>query len=153
QPSPDVLQITLSAVAVAGAHPTCQSMAQMGFEVTQDIQVSFNDPKVKQAKLSIEGRVVGLLRTHKGGGQASSSEACAAITSGANEIISICTPERSVCAGGNLSINDFVAPKSASVVAGSVTVHQRWCVSARHPLSLFPHKAASAEFAPEPALD
>src|SRR5437763_1734564 len=43
-------------------------------------------------------------------------------------------------------------PVSAPIGAGAHTLHQTWVVSATHPKSLL-GKAASAEFAPDPALD
>jgi hypothetical protein len=52
-----------------------------------------------------------------------------------------------------LSINDREGPESVSVIAGPYTLHQQWLVGASHPRSLKPCKAASAEFAPEQALD
>jgi hypothetical protein len=39
------------------------------------------------------------------------------------------------------------------VVAGKYTLHQLFGITAAHSRSLLPCKAASAEFAPDPALD
>jgi hypothetical protein len=153
QPSPDALQITLTGVAVAGAVPTCKSVAQLGFEVTQEFEVSFDDPKVKRAKLSVEGRITGLLRSHKGGGVAASGDGCASILAGEQTLASICTQAHSVNDGISFSVNDRVGPKAVPVAAGSLTLHQNWCISATHPMTVWPYKAASAEFAPDPALD
>lgn len=153
QPTPNTLVITMTGVAVAGALPVTKSLAQMGFELSQDIEISFDDPKVKAAKLTIEGRVIGLLRSHKGGGLASVAEGCASVGSGPASIVGVCTPAHTVNNGVNLSINDKVGPISAPVVAGLYNVHQKWCVTASHPASVVPCKAASSEFAPDPALD
>lgn len=153
QPAPDTIVITLTSVAVAGQHPISSSLAQMGHEVTQQFEVSFDDPKVKRAKISIEGRVIGLLRSHKGGGLAAISSACGSITSGENALVSVCAPEHVVNNGVNLSINDVLGAQVASVAAGAFTLHGKLCISAKHPVSVLPCKAASAEFAPDPALD
>src|ERR1700682_1758974 len=76
QPTPDVLVVTMYGVAVAGAHPWEDSMASLNFTLCQDIEISFDDPKVKQAKLAIEARALGVLRSGgnqhgRGTGQAS----------------------------------------------------------------------------------
>ena len=42
---------------------------------------------------------------------------------------------------------------SVPVKPGKYTLHQTFQVSATHPKSVLPCKAASAEFAPDPALD
>ena len=39
------------------------SVAQYQFELPQDFEVVFNSKRVKSAKLTVESRVVGLLRT------------------------------------------------------------------------------------------
>src|SRR5437016_2514925 len=60
QPSPDTVVITMTGVAVAGGHPCKDSVARMTFELEQCFEVRFENPKVKQAKLTLEGRVIGL---------------------------------------------------------------------------------------------
>src|SRR5438128_1007959 len=61
QPSADTLVVTMTGVAVAGAHPTRDSTAALNFDLLQTFEVSFDKPEVKQAKLVMEGRVIGLL--------------------------------------------------------------------------------------------
>src|SRR5262245_32709422 len=63
QPSPDTVVVTMTGVAVAGGHPCKGSAASMNFELTQGLEVSIDNPKVKKAKLIVEGRVIGLLRS------------------------------------------------------------------------------------------
>jgi hypothetical protein len=65
----------------------------------------------------------------------------------------VALPGRAVAAGENLSVNDREGPVTVPVVAGKYTLHQAFGVQAAHPRSLLPCKAASAEFAPDPALD
>src|SRR5258707_4286006 len=64
QPSPDRLVITMTGVAVAVPHPCKHSTAALFFELDQDFEVSFDKPDVKKAKLTLAGRLVGLLRSH-----------------------------------------------------------------------------------------
>jgi hypothetical protein len=155
QPAPDTVVVTMTGVAVAGAHPCKTSVASLNFDLTQDFEVIFEKPEVKKAKLALEARVIGLLRSHsKGGG---SAEICApgraVVTSGTAEIIGLDLPARAVAGGENLSVNDRQGPVTVPVVAGKYTLHQFFGVTAAHPRNLWPCKAASAEFAPDPALD
>ena len=67
--------------------------------------------------------------------------------------MTVCAPAHSVAGGENLSINCRGGPCTVPVLPGKYTLHQTFRVSASHPKSLLPCKAASAEFAPDPALD
>jgi len=154
QPTPDVLVITMTGVAVAGAHLCKDSVATLSFDLVQDFDITFEKPEVKKAKLTVEARLIGLLRSHSKGG--SSAEVCAPhilITSGKTDIVAFDFPGRAVAAGENLSINDHQGPQAFPVIAGKYTLHQLFGITAAHPKSLLPWKAASAEFAPDPALD
>jgi len=154
QPAPDTVVITMTGVAVAGGHPCKESLARMQFELTQCFEVRFEDKKVKRAKLTLEGRVIGLLRTHrKGGGTAAEGPGKAVVSAGPVELLALCLPDHSVAGGDNLSINDREGPVAVAVVAGKYELHQTFDVSATHPRALLPCKAASSEFAPDPALD
>ncbi len=153
QPSPDTVIVTMTGVAVAGGHPCKDSVARVTFELEQCFEVRFENPKVKQAKLTVEGRVIGLLRSHKkGAGSAAEGPAHAAITAGPVQVLSLSLPEHNVSGGENLSVNDREGPCAAPVQPGSYVLHQSFEVSAAHPKALLPCKAASAEFAPDPAL-
>ena len=155
QPSPDTVVITMTGVAVAGPHPIKDSAATMFFGLGQVFDISFDNPKVKKAKLVLEGRVIGLLRTHcKGGGSVCFNNACATIACGDTSVLTVCVPPASSAAGQNVSLNCHEGPQNVPVAAGTCSVHQTWTVSATHPRGLCPTaKAASAEFAPDPALD
>src|SRR5438874_1088562 len=61
QPSPDTVIVTMTGVAVAGGHPFKASVATLSFDLAQDLEITFDSPKLKKAKLVIEGRVIGLL--------------------------------------------------------------------------------------------
>jgi hypothetical protein len=153
QPSPDTIVITLTGVAVAGAHPCKDSSASMTFDLDQCLEVSIDNPKIKRGKLTIEGRVIGLLRSHKGGGKAEQGPAHAGISAGSVETVGLDLPSHCVTGGENLSINDRAGPVSVPVLAGEYHLHSCVALSASHPSTLRMCKAASSEFAPDPALD
>ena len=154
QPAPDTLVVTMTGVAVAGGHPCKGSLARLQFELAQCFEIRFASKKGKLAKLTLEGRVIGLLRTHKkGDGTAADGPGIAAVTAGAVEVLALRLPDHSVACGDNLSVNDYEGPVAVNVGAGTYTLHQTFEVSATHPKALLPCKAASSEFAPDPALD
>lgn len=153
QPAADTLVVTMTGVAVAGAHPGKASVATLSFDLEQCFEVAFEKPEVKKAKLTLEARLIGLLRSHKGGGSADIAPSHAGIFVGPVEIVGLALPARSVHCGDNLSINDRQGPLAVPITAGTFTLRQHWGVTASHPRSLKFCKAASAEFAPDPALD
>jgi hypothetical protein len=154
QPTPDVVVVTMTGVAVAGAHPCKNSVATLNFDLSQAFEISFDNPRVKKAKLAIEGRVIGLLRSHdKGGGCAGQGPACAAIIAGDVTLVTQCVQNHGVASGENLSINDHDGPVEVPILAGKYALHETFTINATHPRSVLPCKAASAEFAPDPALD
>jgi hypothetical protein len=94
------------------------------------------------------------VRSHcKGGGSAQEGPGCATLSAADKALVTLCVPEHAVAGGENLSINDHDGPVEMSIAAGAYTLHQTFAVSAVHPRTLLPCKAASAEFAPDPALD
>jgi hypothetical protein len=154
QPTPDSLVVTMTGATVAGGHPCKDSAAALHFDLVQSFDVSFDNPKVKKAKLTIEGRVIGLLRSEcKGSGSATEGPGCATISGEQAAIVNLCVPEHSVGTGESLSINDHEGPVEVSISAGKYTLHQTFLVSTAHGRTLCLTKAASAEFAPDPALD
>jgi hypothetical protein len=153
QPAPDTVVITMTGVAVAGPHPFKDSFAKLVFQLDQCLEIALDSPKVKRARVTLEGRVIGLLRSHKGGGAAEHGPAHAALTTDGQEIIFLDVPSHCVSGGENLSINDRRGPIAASVPPGQYHLQQTFAVSASHPRSAKLCKAASAEFAPDPALD
>jgi hypothetical protein len=153
QPAPDTVVVTLLGVAVAGGHPCKPSAAIFDFAVEQCLEVSF-EKDVKAAKLTVEGRLIGLLRSHcHGGGSAEESHGCAVVSSGPLRLTEMCVPAHGVAGGENLSINDQAGPLCAPISPGKYILRQSFHIAATHPRSLLPCKAASAEFAPDPALD
>jgi hypothetical protein len=151
QPSPDSVVITMTGVAVATDHPCHGSAATLHYDLEQDFDVVFDKPEVKAAKLTIEARVIGLLRSGREG-NAAEGGGCATVSCGGTGLVNVCVPDHGVAACESLSVNDRTGPVSVPVGSGAHTLHETWEVSATHPKALL-GKAASAEFAPEPALD
>jgi hypothetical protein len=141
-PAADTVLVTMSGAVVANA--------TMQFDLEQLFEVSFDDPKVKKAKLLVEGRVIGLLRGEKKG-CAEYADACAHIGAGEANLVSVSVPPHSACYCESLAVNDHDGPKAVPVVPGKYTLHQTFSISAHSDCLLF--KRPSAEFAPDPALD
>lgn len=160
QPTPDTVIITMSGVAVAGGHPCKDSVASVDFDVCQAFDLAFADPKIRRARLTLEGRVIGLLRSHaacctarKGCGTAEIAAAHAAVGADSCQLVTLSLVPHAVACGENLSVNDHEGPAEVFILAGKYTLHETFALTAAHPHSLLPCKAASAEFAPDPALD
>jgi hypothetical protein len=141
-PSADTVIVTMSGAVVANA--------DMKFDLEQCFEINFDDPKVKKAKLTVEGRVIGLLRGERKG-SSSYSDACAHVSCGPVGMVSVCVPPHSVSGCDNLAVNDHDGPKSLPVAPGKYTLNQTFNLSA-HTDSVV-CKRPSAEFAPDPALD
>src|SRR5262249_36016367 len=140
-PTSDTVIVTMSGAAVG--------TAEMKFDLDQCFDVSFDDPKVKKAKLTIEARRVGLLRGEKKG-CAEYSDACAHLSACTADIVSVCEPPHSVCDCESLAVNDHDGPKTVPVTPGKYTLHQTFRIAAT---GCWLCKHPSAEFAPDPALD
>jgi hypothetical protein len=151
QPTPDVIVVTMSGVAVAHGSPAGPATAALDFALNQEFEVSFDNPKVKTAKLCMEGRVVGFLRSHKVGSAEESGSA--AITGGAGPILTVDVLSHSVAGGQSLGVNDKVGPCCQVVPAGKFCLTQTFRVAATMPRVILPCKSPSAEFAPDPALN
>jgi hypothetical protein len=151
QPAPDTILILMTGAAVATDHPCRDSAAILNFQLEQCFDVVLEKPEAKAARLTIEGRVVGLLRGGRTGA-ASETVGCATVSRDGTCLTTLCVPDHAVAGHESLSINDHAGPVVVSVCPGSHTLQAGWQMSATHPKALL-GKAASAEFAPEPALD
>lgn len=152
QPSPDTLVVTMTGVAVA--YGSCKvASAAMHYDLEQCLEINFDNPKVRKAKLTIEGRVIGLMRTPHAGGSAGYDSACATLSAGPVQVVTLCVPPHQVSGGENLSVNDHDGPLIVPISAGKYTLHQTFFVGASSPQCILPIKGTSAEFAPDPALD
>jgi hypothetical protein len=141
-PTPDTVLISMSGAVVA--------KSEMRFDLEQLFEISFDDPKLKKAKLSIEGRVIGLLRGgHKG--CAEYADASAQVSAGPVTLLSVCVPPHNACNNASLAVNDHDGPKTVPVAPGKYTWHQTFLIAAHSDSHLC--NRPSAEFAPDPALD
>src|SRR5260370_22080896 len=105
QPLPDTVIITMTGVAVAGPHPCKESVATLDFNLDQCLEIVFDKPETKKAKLTVEARVIGLLRSHKGGGAAQWEPAAVTISSGPTKLLTLAVPSHSLNACKRLSVN------------------------------------------------
>jgi len=158
QPNPTTLVITMTGLVATNADLLCTSIANYQFDLSQDFQIVCNSKRVKAAKLTIDGRVVGILRTNhehyahcicKKGGIAETQPATAAITSCSHEaIVSLALPARSVCCEDDLSVYNHEGPFCVSLPCAKYTLHENWGIGTTH--SCFHCRGASAEFSPQP---
>jgi len=156
-----VLIVTMSGAAVAYGS-ICPATAAQAFDLEQCFELSFDNPKVKRGKLTMEGRVIGLLRSHCPKDSAAYDNACAAVSlepiplpaaqplhhSGwgtgipvsaeQTSLLHLCVPPHAVGGKQALSVNDHDGPYSVPVVVGKYTLRQTFHVAA---------------FAPDPAID
>jgi hypothetical protein len=152
QPRDDTVIVTMTGVAVAGPHPCKASAASMDFDFNQCFEIVFADEKLKRARLTMEATVIGLLRGDKHGGSAGVSHGAAAVTVGAVSPVAVAIEGHAVAGCDNLAINDHKGPISVPVQAGEHHLVQSFHINAEHARGIC-GKAASAEFAPDPALD
>lgn len=155
QPTPDTLVITMTGVAVAGGHPCKDSLASLTFDLCQDLEIVVADKKTTRVKVTLEASVIGLLRTHKKGcGTAAiNCPGRAALLFGPAAVLEVSLPARAATCGDNVSVNDHEGPRCVVIPPGYVKLVQQFSITATHPCKLVPCKTASAEFAPDPALD
>jgi hypothetical protein len=147
QPSDDKLVITMTGAAVAYGFPGKCTSAGWNFDLSQSFQIHTDDEKIKNVKLTIEARLIGVLRSNCKGGCASVSHATASVScEGAGALVSLAMPGHSACGGDNVSINDHEGPVCQLVVPGCYTLHQALCLAAEAPRALL-CKGPSAEFA------
>src|SRR5206468_2201250 len=143
----------MSGVAVAVAGPCRAGIAGMEFDLNQDFEVVFEKPEVKAAKLTLEARAIGLLRSHKWAGTAEFTHGQVCVSGPAVSVLALAMPDHAVACGDNLSINDHEGPVSITIGAGKYRLCQTVHFVASQPKTFLPCKAVSAEFAPDPALD
>src|SRR5262249_33143624 len=85
-------------------------------------------------------------------GMASTGGAGVEITGGGIAPIAMSLPDHDVAGSTSQSINDKAGPEEGSGTPGKLCLHAHWRLAADHPRALL-GKSASAEFAPDPALD
>jgi hypothetical protein len=115
-------------------------------------------PGPKSAQLTLEGRVVGLLRTAHSHhtscllgcrkcGTAETTPAVVAVTGG-QEVVTLTLPGRTAAGCEDQSVYNHEGPLRATVLAGKYVLHETWGFGTTHPA--FHCQGASAEFSPQP---
>jgi hypothetical protein len=151
QPAPDTLIITLTGAAAAKANPCTPSMASVEAAVEQQFEVVF-PAGVKPARLILEGRVLGLLRSEGAkSGSAELVQATAAVHHDSQTLADLSFPPKSVHGREALAVNLAEGPACVPVGPGCHGLHLSLHITASQSPSLCPH-ISSAEFAPPPAL-
>jgi hypothetical protein len=151
QPTPDVVIVTMQGVAVAGPHPCKDSVAAQDFDLTQSLEIALNGAKAKAVKLTVEARVIGLLRSVRRG--TADEFGLASFSAGPSVLATVHAAGHSASCGESVSINDHDGPVAVVIAPGKYTLHQTFHVGVSCPHSVLFCKASSAEFAPDPALD
>ena len=78
QPAPDTVVITMTGVGRWPVpHPCNDSLAAQDFELEQCFEIGLDKPDGKKLKLTLEARVIGLLRSHPKNGRAGRVRAAA----------------------------------------------------------------------------
>jgi hypothetical protein len=151
QPAPDQLLITLTGAAAAKANPFMPSMASLEADVEQQFEVVF-PAGVKPARLILEGRVLGLLRSEGcKSGSAELVQATAVVHDDSQSLAGLNFPPRGVAGREALAVNLAEGPVCVPVGPGCLGLHLSLHISASQRPSLCPY-ISSAEFAPPPAL-
>jgi hypothetical protein len=157
QPAPDLIATSMTGAVVAKSDPVQGGMASYSFELTQEFEVVFDDPKVQTANLLLEARVVGLLRNPKccnpHGSAGVSIPAHAVIHAGPQELLAVTVPGRSAACGESVSVYNREGPYCIPIGPGKYTLHESFGIQATSSKGCLLSKGPSAEFAPAPALE
>jgi hypothetical protein len=157
QPNPTTIVVTMTGLAAVNADLCGTSMAGYDFDLNQCFEVQYSPKAVKGAHLSLEGKVMGLLRTNwstnknhsKRGGTAETLPGVASISCGPTELVGLTLPPRAAACGEDLSVYNHEGPIPVPVTPGRYALHESWGFRTSHPAFLT--RGASAEFAPQPS--
>ena len=101
-PDTDTIVVTFTGVVVAGGHPCKDSSAEMNFDFNQVLEVSWDSKDVKACKVTMDGQVIGVLRSEcKGGGTATEAAGNFVLSGDGVDSLSLVVPPHSV-SGDNL---------------------------------------------------
>jgi hypothetical protein len=156
QPSPDRLLLTLTGVAAAKSNPFILSHALLDAKIDQEFEVIF-PAGAKPARLILEGRVSGLLRSDDGkccghaAGTAELIEATAGVHCGDHPLGGVTLPVKTVAGRDAVAVNLAAGPVCLPVGPGCHTLVVSFKISAGQGKGMC-SRVASAEFAPPPAL-
>jgi hypothetical protein len=152
QPRDDLVIITMTGVATAAPDPCRPASAALSFELDQCLTIVPGDPKLTKGRLTMDATVIGVLRGDKHGGSAAVGPGGAAITVGPVSVLGVVFEPHAVAGCENLAINDHKGPVRVTVQPGEYHLVQTFHLNAAHARG-FCGTAATAEFAPDPALD
>jgi hypothetical protein len=164
QPTPDTMVVSVTAAAAAKANPCKPSAAVVEANVEQQFEIVF-PAGPKPARLVLEARLSGLLRSEKNdclactcrdgkcdkSGSAELVQAVASVLCGPEALATIPFSPKGVAGRDALSVNLAGGPVCVPIGPGCHTLHLNLRISAGQPRGFCPH-IASAEFAPPPAL-
>ncbi|MFN4257985.1 MAG: hypothetical protein ACK4RK_01710 [Gemmataceae bacterium] len=156
QPAPNVIHVLMTGAALAKGHLYKDTAGSWSIDLAQDFEVVFA-PDVKSAKLTLDGRLIGVLRGSRcgkfGSTQAEVSVAHAEIAVGPETIMAISIPPRSVGSGENQEVYARGGPVCVPIVPACFTLRQKFDISASVHKAPFLVNGTAAEFAPEPAYN
>lgn len=157
QPNATTLVVTMTGLVAANSDLCRTSAASYRFDLAQAFELRFHG-KTKSAKLTLDGRVIGLLVSDHSqytgclgprGGTAETLPAHAAVDSADHtELVSVSLPARSTSCGHDLSVYNYEGPYIVALPAGKYVLAETWGIAVSHPPFIV--RGASAEFAPEP---
>lgn len=157
QPAPHVLVVTMMGSALAKGQLLKESSAAWAFDMMQDFEIVC-DPKIKNVKLTIEGRLIGSLLSGNGCckdavASAEVGSAHASITCAGVPVAGFDMPARVATCGDKQIVQLREGPICNSVVPGCFTLHQTLNLAAIVKKCPLHCKAVAAEFAPSHAMD
>lgn len=157
QPAPHVLVITMTGTALAKGQILKESSASWAFDLVQNFEV-VAQPQVKNIKLTVEGRLIGLLQSghcccKEAVATAEVGHAHASVSCGDTAIVGFDMPARVVSCGDSQAIYLREGPICQSIVPGCFTLHQTLNIAAIVRKCPMLCKAVAAEFSPSHALD
>jgi hypothetical protein len=150
QPSPDTLVFTLTGAAAAKGMPVKASHAELTATLCQEFEVLFPGG-YKPARLTLEARANGLLRSKGKCGHAELTGATASVHNGEQELMQVSLPPRSVGGHEALAVHLAEGPANVFIGPGCLRLTANFRIAASRAPDLCPH-LSSAEFAPPPAL-
>jgi hypothetical protein len=158
QPNATTIIVTMTGLTATNADLLHTSVANYHFELAQGLELAFNSPRVKGASMTLEGRVIGILRTnhqhytHPWGahhcGTATTEPAVAGISVGHADVLTVALPARAAGCCEDLSVYNHEGPLAVPVTPGKFMLHGTWGFGTTHPP--FCCRGASAEFSPQP---
>lgn len=157
QPSPTVLTFLMTGAALAKGQLCKTSLAAWEHDLTQEFGVVYG-PQCKGAKLTLEGRLIGALRSPKcccclGSASADIHNITASISAGPESLCGFSVPPRTVACGDNQAVYAREGPICVPILPGCYTLHQTFDMTAVVTKAPLCCKGPAAEFAPEPAYD